>query len=272
MKRMQRQTKRQDCKAFTLIELLVVITILAILIGLLMPAVSRTLSSGKAVACGSNVKQISMAMIAYDGDYGQLPWHTEGTYKGSFDLTGGQTDSKFTGTNWNDKLIYFKYLPPGAKDKGIWLCAGASRQEVYGLDTSGNKANYGGYGLCYNIFRQENTLNSKANDNSSINVAQRPLKLSRIPRPSLMWMVGDCGRPLPNSEPGSGRYIRTSNYYYRPGVIGEWDFTASYTAPSPALRHNGDAVYASFDGHSSKLDAQGLLSETNNFTARGETF
>jgi prepilin-type N-terminal cleavage/methylation domain-containing protein len=85
------QTSRQ--RAFTLIELLVVIAIIAILLGILLPALGGARTAAKKVSTQSLMRDVRVAMDAFQADNGRMPGffsaQNMGSKENGGDLAGG---------------------------------------------------------------------------------------------------------------------------------------------------------------------------------------
>ncbi|NLF19510.1 MAG: type II secretion system protein, partial [Lentisphaerae bacterium] len=93
-------------KTFTLVELLVVIAIIAILAGLLLPALSSASQHAKRTKALTEMKLLQTAIAMYESDYGVLPW------------SGGK-DQVLVDDNDYEKLIcYLQNRDPGDPENG----------------------------------------------------------------------------------------------------------------------------------------------------------
>ena len=89
---------RNPRSGFTLIELLVVISIVALLIALLLPAIKRAKQTAHVVACGSNLRQLTIALWAYSHENdGQGPAYS---WDDPSDLPGPTLDPGEQTTHW----------------------------------------------------------------------------------------------------------------------------------------------------------------------------
>src|SRR5262245_30081713 len=83
-------------RAFTLVELLVVIGIIAVLISVLLPALSKARGRAQTVACLSNLRQITQACVQYTVEYkGSFPYGF--IFNKTNPTTGRPTDSGASG-------------------------------------------------------------------------------------------------------------------------------------------------------------------------------
>ena len=108
-------------RGFTLVELLIVIGIIALLMGILLPALSRARQNAQEIACMNNMRQLGMGFLMYSD-----------TFKGYIPADGGngtssqpvtQATSNVGGKlllDWDSQELWFNAIPPYAGEASVY--------------------------------------------------------------------------------------------------------------------------------------------------------
>lgn len=128
-------------RGFSLVELLVVIAVIAILTGLLLPALNKARDRVRAIHCVSNLKQCGIGMLSYANDNNDLimiSWNYSSTLRWNYFLLNEHAVSE-AGRNYSTKYIAPQsMICPAAAPFSLIQSPSTSRQDVLNYAYGGN--------------------------------------------------------------------------------------------------------------------------------------
>lgn len=242
-------------KAFTLIELLIVITIIALLLGITIPAIGHCKQKVQRLTCTSNLHQLSLALNTYANDSVSYPY-------GFSDLPGmrslppegfaGNATMDWMGRWWSDSIGQI------IKSSTVMDCPGSREERLY-------KNLCGNYGVNYSICKRS-PLSSKENE-----FIGKPLKSTQVHQPASVVLVMDAGYSLISWKAATGDpsiSFENSNrnpWFYVPGLTSVNErktIDSAKVEDALAGRHPDKTINAGFcDGHVDSLDSESLAVE-----------
>jgi len=247
---------------FTLIELLIVIAIIAILAGMLLPALNSARAKAYQISCTSNLKSIGTAEHMYIGDYDYVVaynYKPRGNGYTSPDvpftaaLNGGIATLRAAGP-------YGIFFEPGTNKGGTFKCPTEKREPVFGSGSGGIWRN-GHYGV--NTYLHSDMGTNNAGEWEAKKKLFRKSSFSLQPGSTVSF--GDIGLLYLNgvlqTNPVRDGISTISYFNYRHGTGDYREMSAKSLGDSsmpPGAFPKGTANILYFDGHAASRTADSL--------------
>lgn len=228
---------RRRVDGFTLVELLVVVGIIAVLIGILLPALGRAREAGRKISCASNLRQLNTALVMFANEHrGHLPNVSGGA------LPGGRHSRWFGGWKGSTFHAEIGLLYPYLKTADVGGCP-------WEFDES--RPQYGPTDYAYN--------NYLAQPHTYLG----PAFAVPIPLGTRITRVRSSAETVTLFDSA-----RINNWQFTPGAIDRtpWGYAPSSATPSFHARHNGYGNVAWVDGHVSSEQPVWFKDYQGNYT------
>jgi prepilin-type N-terminal cleavage/methylation domain-containing protein/prepilin-type processing-associated H-X9-DG protein len=218
-----RSGSRRD--GFTLIELLVVISIIALLISILLPALQQARKAARDVQCKSNQRQLGILFASYTGDAGHYPWGPNSDYAQEKESQSDYPAARYT---------YYREIAQGQSITGLPLYCPEDPKSKQNVQ---NHPNFDERDPWFWISYGYNELWLGGDEGWPPEAAEKPAVPGEIQNPTQTILTADCGitAEVDHGNPtGWSRLISWTNFH-NGGVL--W------------TRHNDSTNVLWADGH-----------------------